>query len=64
MTEAEWLKCTDPMPMVGFVRNQASDRRLRLLAVASCRRVMNLLEDERSRQGVETADQVVSAAGD
>jgi hypothetical protein len=30
MTEAEWLACTDPIPMLEFLRGKASNRKLRL----------------------------------
>jgi hypothetical protein len=56
VTETDWLACTDPMPMVGFVLSKASDRKFRLLSVAACRHVWGLLEDERSRQGIEVAE--------
>jgi hypothetical protein len=55
VTEAEWMACTDPTPMLEFLRGNASERKFRLLAVACCRRVWNLL-DEESRNKVELAE--------
>ena len=55
MTAQEWLGCTDPTPMLNFLRERASDRKLRLFAVACCRSVWEMF-DEHPRRVVETAE--------
>ena len=39
MTGAEWLACTDPQPMLEYLRGKASERKLRLFACAFGRAV-------------------------
>jgi hypothetical protein len=56
MTEAEWLACTDSTAMLEFIRLRASERKMRLVACACCRRIWHLLIDARSRQAVEDAE--------
>jgi hypothetical protein len=55
-----WLTCTDSGPMLRYLRvhakSKASDRKLRLLGVACCRRFWHLLDHESSRLAVETSE--------
>jgi hypothetical protein len=53
MTEAEWLECTDPTPMLEFLTEHASERKLRLFGVACCRRLWNLLDKKHCKKLVE-----------
>src|SRR5262245_34210213 len=56
MTEEEWLACTDPDPLLLFLRGKASKRKLRLFACACVRRIWRLLFNEHSREVVEAAE--------
>jgi hypothetical protein len=57
MTEQEWLNCTDPMPMLDFLEDKASDRKSRLYGTACCRRIWPLLAHDTHRRAVERAEQ-------
>ena len=56
MNEKEWLACEDPEQMLGFLRENASDRKIDLFRVAQCRTIWHLLTDERSRDVVITVE--------
>jgi len=63
MTEAEWAVCTAPHRMLRFLRDSEniSRRQERLFAVAVCRRLWPLLNDQRSRQAIELAERAADA---
>jgi hypothetical protein len=49
VTEEEWLEGKDPAPLLRYVREIASDRKLRLFACACARRAWGLLGDAHRR---------------
>jgi hypothetical protein len=57
MTEEEWGACDDPLQMLMFLKRKAGDRKLRLLACASCRCRWSLLPAPAQRL-VEAAERL------
>jgi hypothetical protein len=56
MTEQDWLQATDPRPMLEFLRGKVSDRKLRLFAVACCRRALHLFRDKRVKMALDVVE--------
>jgi hypothetical protein len=56
MTEEDWFRATDLNSMLNFLNDKLSERKSRLLAVASCRRIWHLIQVEKARECVETAE--------
>ena len=63
MTGQEWLACTDPEPMLEFLRRgRASDRKLRLFGCACCRLRWNEYQKEGSKRAVEVSERFADGA--
>ncbi len=56
VTQDDWQRVNDPLPLLCFLRDKGSDRQWRLYAVACCRRIETLITDERSHRAVEVAE--------
>src|SRR4051794_40285495 len=57
MTEADWLNSTDPQAMLAFLQRtgQASERKLRLFAMACCRQLWDRLA-VRAGEAIQTGE--------
>jgi hypothetical protein len=63
LTEAEWLACEDPAPMMDFLRGNASARKLRLVAVACCRHLGLRVAGQELMQAIEAAEGYADGLG-
>jgi hypothetical protein len=70
MTEEEWLNCSDPEPMLEFLPEDLSHRKLQLFECACCRRIWNLIPpyhrrtvevSERFADGLATETELVQS---
>jgi hypothetical protein len=57
MTEAEWLACKYPTPLLDFALGQRRWRKLRLFAVACCRRMGGLVRDAAYEKALRAAEE-------
>lgn len=64
MTEAQWLEGVEPPEMWEYASSINGDRKLRLLAVALCRRLRGFLNDPRSWAAVELAERYADGSAD
>jgi len=64
MTETEWLACTNPKPMLAYIRGKATERKLRLFDVACCRRIWHLIQDEDSRKAIDVFEKYADGKAD
>jgi hypothetical protein len=56
MTEAGWLASDDPRPMLECVQTKSSERKLRLLVCAVCRRHRDKITKSEFREAIEVAE--------
>jgi hypothetical protein len=62
MTDEEWLAYSEwlaydvPTGMLEVLRSTASERKLRLFAIACCHRILHLIPDKRSKRAIELAE--------
>jgi hypothetical protein len=62
VTEVQWLACDDPQRMLKSLRGRASDRKLRLFALACCARVSHLLQGEEGRRALRQVERYAEGA--
>jgi hypothetical protein len=64
MTEEQWLTGAEPGALLAFVRDQASERKLRLFACACCRRVWRLVPEAPGWAAVKAAERHADGLAD
>ncbi len=64
MTEAEWERCRDLTKMMRVVDPRQFDRKLRLFAIACCRRVAGLVRDADAQSLLELTEKLAEGVAD
>src|ERR1700722_14091804 len=59
MTETEWLACDDPIRMLEFLQDKASERKLRLYLCGGARGISHLFYRPESLTAIEVAERFV-----
>jgi hypothetical protein len=57
VTEVDWLRATDPGPMLSFLNGRVSDRKLRLFGCSCCRHIWHLMPDDLCRRAIVAAEE-------
>jgi hypothetical protein len=63
MTEAEWLACADPRPMLHFLGQGVTARKVRLFVVACCHRLWDGWVDGGAGIALDVADRLADTHG-
>lgn len=58
MTEGQWRRCADPVPMLAFLSGLTTGRKLRLFAVACARRAAHVFPDDRLARALDAAERL------
>lgn len=64
MTEAQWLACDRPGPLLDYLGSRASDRKLRLWACACVRRIAHLIPHPIGRQALAVSERFADGLAD
>jgi hypothetical protein len=57
MTEAEWMTCNEPIPMLEMLKGQTSERKMRLATCAFCSHMKDAIKDKFFHAAFNAAEQ-------
>jgi hypothetical protein len=64
MIDAKWLSFTNPQAMIKALGRKASKRKRRLFGCACCRRIWDLIPDDRTRSAILVAERYADGLAD